>query len=75
MRSNLPFALNSYFTGRPQTNIVENINKLIKNLLLFTWFVFCVVFLTYAAALLSCTELGCARANLNYANFFLTVII
>ena len=55
--------------------MVEKINKSIKNLLSFTWFVFCVVFLTYVAALLSCTELVCARANLNYTNFFLTVII
>ena len=33
---------------------------------MYAWFVFCVVFLKYAAALLSCTELVCARANLNY---------
>ena len=52
-----------------------HINKFIKNLLSFTWFVFCVIPLTYAAALLSCTELVCARANLNYAIFFLTIII
>ena len=52
-------------------NTVENVNKLIKNLLSSTCFVFCVVFLTYAAALLSCTELVCARANLNRAIFFL----
>ena len=33
-------------------------------------FVFCFVFLMYRAALLSCSELVCARANLNYAIFF-----
>ena len=64
-----------FLTASPQGdhNIVENINKLIKDLLSFTWFVFCIVFLICAAALLSCTALVFARANLNYANLFLTV--
>ena len=67
----------AFFFNIPQGdhNMVENMNKLIKNVLSFTWFVFCAVVLTYGAALLSCTELVCARANLNYANFFLNKFI
>ena len=51
-------------------NIVENINKLIKNLLSVKWFVFYLVFLTYAAAILLCAELVCARSDPNCAIFF-----
>ena len=60
---------------RGDHNIAENINKLIKNLTSFTWFVFGLIIFFFFYAMLSCPELACARGDLNYANFSVIVII